>query len=292
MKRFLLKIGFAIVCFSTLLVIGYFVLHLISEKSNACSYSNGKIFVWGDSQMFQGLDVSLLSDKLGEQVLTSAAHGAGVYDFLVNEKNIPAYSVCIVSFSEAVFFRNPLSDNDRTGLDLSCLWDLLYNGCPLDECWRIVTLNNKSIVYSTFRTNHNLHPYADSLIYPEPLQTWHSLFYEEKEWFSWKAKAYEAGLQCLFDKQPQMLLVQFPFDKQVESFAKESINRHLADSIKQKLIEKYNLEYDTIVLKSDSLLMHDLSHMNEIGARLLTVEIADILRADTVNNYFIEVMIQ
>lgn len=242
--------------------------------------------------MYQGLDVSLLSERLGKQVLTSAGHGRGVYDFLVSEKNFSAYSVCIVSFSEAVFFRNPLSDYNRAGLDLSCLCDLLYNGCPLDECWKIVAWNNKSIIYSAFWTNHELYPYADSLDYLEPLPLWHSLFEEEKEWFSWKAKSYDEGLSYLDNKQVQMIVVQFPFDKQVESFAKESINRHLTDSLKQVIIKDYAMEYNTITLSSDSLLMHDLSHMNEVGARLLTTEIANILQSDTVNNHFIEVMIR
>ena len=52
------------------------------------------------------------------------------------------------------------------------------------------------------------------------------------------------------------------------------------------------MKYDTIVIHSDSLLMHDLSHMNEVGARMLTVEIADILKNDTLNNHFIEVKIR
>lgn len=291
MKRFMTKIGVALAVFSILVVVVYFVLHGMSKKSNFHT-NQETVFVWGDSQMIHGLDLSLLKKGLGKQVLSSARQGAGVYDLLVSEKCVPNNAICIVSFPEAAFFRNPKTDNNRTGFELSCLERIHQFGCPVDECFWIANMNRKKVNYSAFEGKHVLFPYSDALIYPEPLQTWHLLFDEEKEWFSWKAKAYEAGLQCLFDKQPQMLLVQFPFDKQVESFAKESINRHLADSIKQELIEKYNLEYDTIVLKSDSLLMHDLSHMNEIGARLLTVEIADILRADTVNNYFIEVMIQ
>ena len=292
MKKFLLKIGFAIICFSTLLVVGYFVLHWISEKSNVCKYSNGKIFVWGDSQMYQGLDVSLLSERLEKQVLTSAGHGAGVYDFLVSEKNIQDNSVSIVSFPECALLRNPLSDNNRTGLDLSCLWNLLNNGCPLDECWRIVALNNKSIIYSAFRTNHDLYPYVDSLVCPEPLSGFCRMFSEEKDYFDWKAKTYYQGIQQLSEKQVQIILIQFPFEKQVEDCARNSINRHLSDSLKQVIIKNYTMEYDTITLSSDSLLMHDLSHVNEVGARLLTVEIASILQNDTVNNHYIEVMIR
>lgn len=292
MKKFLLKVCFAAVCFSTLIVIAYFILHGISEKSN--SYSNNEvIYVWGDSQMIHGLDLSLLRKRLGKQVLSSANHGASVYDFLVSTKNVPHNSVCIVSFSEASFFRNPKSDYNRTGFELSCLEKIHQFGCPLDVCMRISNLNRNNVYYSAFGVNHTLFSYSDSLVYPEPLPVWHSLLEEEKEWFSWKAKAYKSGLQCLYDKHSQMILVQFPFDKQVESFAKESINRYLSDSIKQELIEKFDLKYDTIVLKGDSLFMHDLSHMNKIGARSLTAEVADILlEKDTINNYFLKVTIR
>ena len=139
---------------------------------------------------------------------------------------------------------------------------------------------------------HTMYPFADSLAYPEPLPLWHSLFEEPKEWFPWKAKAYVTGIQSLYDKHSQIVLIQFPFDEQVELFAKKSINRQLSDSLKLEIIDRFALKHDSIVLHSDSLLMHDLSHMNEVGARLLTTEIAEILRADTVNNYFIELKIQ
>ena len=292
MKKFLLKIGFATVCFSALIIIAYFVLQGVSKKTNARNNGNDKVFVWGDSQMFQGLDVPLISDRLGKQIFTSACHGSGIYDFLVSEKNIPCNSLCVLSFSEAALLRNPLSDYNRTGFDVSCLKEMLLSGCPVDECARIAGLNKKFIKYSVFRTGHSLYAYADTLVYPEPLPVWHSLFEDERDWFSWKAWVYKEGIQDLYDKQSQLVLVPFPFDKQVESFACNSINRHLTDSLKEVLIKDYALKYEEIVLDSDSLLMHDLSHMNEVGARLATIEIADILRADTVNNYFIKVAIR
>ena len=292
MKKFLLKVGLSIVYVLLLVVVVYLVLHGISEKSNDRNKSKGQVFVWGDSQMYQGLDVSLLSEVLGEQALTSAGHGAGVYDFLVSEKSIPCNSKCVLSFSEAALLRNPLSDYNRTGFELSCLKEMYLLGCPLDECVRIAGLSKRSIKYSAFGTGHSLYAYADSIVYREPLSRLHSLFEAERDWFFWKARAYKEGLRNLYDKQSQLVLVQFPFDKQVETFACYSINRHLTDSLKEVLIRDFALKYEEIVLESDSLLMHDLSHMNEIGARLSTIEIADILRADTVNNYFIKVAIR
>ena len=165
----------------------------------------------------------------------------------------------------------------------------------MGEAERIFELNRRrqNINYKAFNSEeHNLYKYADSLVYSEPLPLWHPMFEERKEWFDWKAKSYEIGLHSLFEKRSQIILIQFPFDEQVESFAKESVNRHLSDSLKTKIVKDYSMKMDTLELCSDSLLMHDLSHMNEVGARLLTAKIAEILSADTVNNRFLRVVIE
>lgn len=291
MSKFLKRILIAMLLFSALIVGVCFLLHFLRQKP--VTYDSECVFVWGDSGMYQGLDLKLLGDKMGKQILSAAGHGSGIYDFLVSQKNIPDNAVTVVSFSEAALCRNPLSDYNRKGFEIDCLKEVFLSGCSVNECIRILNLNKKSFRYMAFSNlPHTMYPFADSLVYPEPLPLWHSLFEEPKDWFPWKAKAYTKGLQHLFDKHSQIILVQFPFDEQVESFAKNSINRHLSDSLKRVLIDEYALKYDSVVLHSDSLLMHDLSHMNEVGARLFTLEIAEILRSDTVNNYFIEVMIQ
>lgn len=291
MSKFLKRILIAMVLFSALIVGVCLLLHIIRQK--LVTYNSKCVFVWGDSQMYQGLDVSLLGDELGKQVLTSAEHGSGIYDFLVNVKSIPNNATCLVAFPECALLRNPMSDYNRTGFEIECLQEILLSGCPVNECIRIFNLNKKSFQYKVFsKSPHTLSPFADSLVYPEPLPLWHSLFEEPKDWFPWKAKTYSRGIQHLFDKHSQIILIQFPFDEQVESFAHNSINRHLSDSLKFDLIEKYTMKQNTIVLHSDSLLMHDLSHLNEIGARMVTVEIANIIQNDSVQNHFVEVMIR
>ena len=277
------------VLFSFLIVGACFILHFIRQKP--VTYDRECVFVWGDSQMYQGLDVSLLGNKLEKQVLTSANHGSGIYDFLVSQKSIPDNAMTIVSFPEGALFRNPLSDNNRKGFEIECLQELYSSGCPVNECIRIFSLNKKSFQYKAFSNSpHTMYPFADSLVYPEPLSLWHSLFEKPKDWFLWKAKSYSRGIQNLFDKHSQIILIQFPFDEQVETFAHNSINRHLSDSLKRVLIDEYAMKHDTIVLHSDSLLMHDLSHLNEVGAKMVTVEIANIIQNDSVYNHFVEVM--
>ncbi|MCR5659440.1 MAG: hypothetical protein K6G25_08955 [Bacteroidales bacterium] len=291
MRRFLKRLLIAMVLFSALIVGACLLLHFMRQKP--VTYDNKCVFVWGDSQMYQGLDVSLLSKELEKQVLTSANHGSGIYDFLVSQKNIPDNAVGVMSFSEAALYRNPLSDNNRTGFEIDCLKEVLLSGCSVNECIRIFNLNKKSFRYMAFSNSpHMMYPFADSLVYPETLPLWHSLFEEPKDWFSWKAKAYTNGIQHLFDKHSQIMLIQFPFDEQVESFAKNSINRQLSDSLKFEIIDRFAMKYDTIVLHSDSLLMHDLSHMNEVGARMVTLKIANIIQKDSIQNHFVDVKIR
>ena len=291
MRRFLKRILIAMVLFSTLIVGVFFLLRGKSKRMNM--YETNCVFVWGDSQMYQGLDVTLLGDKLERQILTSAGHGSGIYDFMVSEKNIPNKAVGVMAFPECSFFREPLLDYNRMGFEIECLKEVFLSGCSVNECIRIFNLNKKSFRYKAYSNSpHKMSPFADSLVYPEPLPLWQSLFEEPKVWFIWKANAYSKGIQHLFDKHSQIMLIQFPFDEQVESFAKNSINRQLSDSLKFEIIDRFSMKYDTIVLHSDSLLMHDLSHMNEVGARMLTCQIADILTSDTVNNRFFTVVIE
>ena len=174
MNNFLLKIVIAVVWLFSLLMGVYAVIHKKTLKTNI--YIEDAVFVWGDSQMYQGLNDSLLGKEMGKQILSSACHGSGIYDFLVSEKNISKKAMCVLAFPECALLRNPLSDNNRTGLELSCLLSLFRAGCSLNECWRIANLNRQNIHYKVFGTVHIMMPYSDSIVYPEPLSGFCGIF--------------------------------------------------------------------------------------------------------------------
>lgn len=291
MIKFLQRILISLVLFSTLVAGVYLILHHITMRIN--TYNKNCMFVWGDSQMYQGFDVELLSDKTGKQILTSARHGSGIYDFLVSEKNIPNKAICVVAFPECALLRNPMFDHNRSGFELSCLQLMFHAGCPMDECLKIANLNRSKVLYTkVFGFSHKMIPYSDSIACPEPLAGFCGMFSEKEDFYEWKAKAYMKGIQNLNEKESQLVLLQFPFEQQVEYCACNSINRHLTDSLKLELIDRFSMKYDTIVLHSDSLLMYDLSHLNEVGARLATNRVAEVMKADTINNRFIVITIE
>ena len=82
------------------------------------------------------------------------------------------------------------------------------------------------------------------------------------------------------------MFIQFPFEKQVEQYAKQSVNRILSERVKNRLLDEFTIVTDTISLPNDSLQMYDLSHLNEVGARHVALEVAKAMQQDTVCNRF------
>ena len=287
MKKFILKIFIFIVIISSLLSLIYGIGIYLSQHTQ----TKEVVYVWGDSQMYQGLDLESLSSQIGIPVLSSAEHGNGIYDFLVTIDCIQPQSTCIIALPECALYRNPLSDSNRTGLNINALLTLHNSGCPIKECLKMVSLNRNNFYYQPFSSINTLYEYAPEIEYAEPLEGFCNMFNETSDYSLWKKRAYLAGLQKLADKDCRIILVQFPFDKQVEACAERSVNRLKTDSLVVYLCEQYDFSASNISLQNDSILMHDLSHLNCIGARLVTDRVATILN-ETNNNILISFTLQ
>lgn len=287
MKKFILKIFIFVVIIFSLLSLIYGIGIYLSQHTQ----KKEAVYIWGDSQMYQGLDLESLSSQIGIPVLSSAEHGNGIYDFLVTIECIPPQSTCIIALPECALYRNPLSDSNRTGLSINALLTLFNSGCPLKECLNMASLNRNNFYYKPFSTTNTLYEYAPEIIYAEPLEGFCNMFKEASDYSLWKQRAYLAGLQKLAEKDCRIILVQFPFERQVEECAKESVNRLKTESLVIDLCEMYGMSVYNITLENDSLLMHDLSHLNCVGARLVTSKVATIFDK-TENNQLIRFSLQ
>ena len=245
-------------------------------------------YVWGDSQMYQGLDIFTLSSQIHSSVFSSAQHGSGVYDFLVSLECMPPHSTCIIAFSECALYRNPQADANRTGMSPTALWTMIKYGCPLKDCIRIVGLNHNKLLYKPFSTSNSLYGYSPEIIYSEPLTAFCNMFNEKKDFAIWKRNVFMRGLRELDEKGCRLILIQFPFYQEVEECAEGSYNRHLTENLKKEIIERYHFDIHTMKIESDSLLMHDLSHLNEVGAKLITKHVAKEIKASTKKNIFLK----
>ena len=92
------------------------------------------------------------------------------------------------------------------------------------------------------------------------------------------------------NKHCNLTIVEFPYYSELFEVSSASPYKDVIDSVRQDICDKYsNGRLDTIYIDdSDSLLMHDLTHLNEVGSRRFTKTLCNYL--DTCNvrqNHFI-----
>lgn len=286
MHKFLFKIflyiifGF-IVCLSICVIYTKQIKH---QQDTECH-----IYIWGDSQIYQGIDISRLSALKNESILSSAEHGAGVYDLAVFADMVPDSSICIVGFSEACLYRKTSRDNNRSGMNIVALESLFKSGYKINDLYQIC-FNNQFLPKQILSTRCGLYEYSDTISLPESVEGWCKMFAVENECHLHKKTAYLMSLETLSNKGCGIIMVSFPLYSLLYECTSTSINRKHTNKFKSKIIQQFNADEYTIILKNDSLLMHDLSHLNEVGSRRVTSELAKLPIFDG-KNHFVNITI-
>ncbi len=254
--------GITILTMLLLLITLYFISIPTSyNKDNA-------IFIWGDSQTYQGIDLNELQKQTGHDIYTSALHGAGVYDFLVFSELIPDSSTCIVGYSQCCLLRRKESDYNRSGVNYNAIKKVYKNRYSLSEVITIIR-KNKFLQKDIFKTQSTLYPYCDTIITPEPIEGFRKMYAFEPVFYNDKYNIYKKGIKKLIDKECKIIIIAFPYYNEVATFYKSSSYRqHIDKDIELLATEYSNNKIDTLYINdSDTLLMHDLTHFNEIGAK-------------------------
>lgn len=254
--------GITILTMLLLLITLYFISIPTSyNKDNA-------IFIWGDSQTYQGIDLNELQKQTGHDIYTSALHGAGVYDFLVFSELIPDSSTCIVGYSQCCLLRRKESDYNMSGVNYNAIKKVYKNRYSLSEVITIIR-KNKFLQKDIFKTQSTLYPYCDTIITPEPIEGFRKMYVSEPVFYNDKYNIYKKGIKKLIDKECKIIIIAFPYYNEVANFYKSSgYRQHIDKDIYLLATEYSNNKIDTLYINdSDTLLMHDLTHFNEIGAK-------------------------
>jgi len=83
-----------------------------------------------------------------------------------------------------------------------------------------------------------------------------------------------AGLKKLKSKNCSIVFVEFPFHPLLSPVLSENKSKETIDKFWLDVSDMLGcIIYDTIYIHSEKRLMHDLTHMNEVGAELFTKEI-------------------
>jgi len=267
MKRFIIK---TIVFAFGLTVTSALAYYCSNSYLNYSFRDKNAVFIWGDSQTYQGIDIEELSNTIDKRVYTSAQPGAGVYDFLLFTKQVPDNSIVIVSISKLVQIRRKKNDYNRSGLSLWSLSKLYQNNYSLIEIISIAELNLKPKNNITSTTQ--LFPYSDSInIAPVTLTNFKSYYQEIPDFLDAKQNLYLTGIKNLINKNCKISFIEFPYHKDLENIENQSPIKKKINDFKLKVASLFSeFQICTIKIRSDKNIFQDLSHLNCVGAQDLS----------------------
>ena len=102
MRTVLLISGTVFVFFGILGFLSFhFLANIYLNKTNA----DNSLYIWGDSQIYRGLDLEKLNKLTRKNIHSAAVHGAGIYDFLVFTEIVPHNSDVLLAISKPVQIR-------------------------------------------------------------------------------------------------------------------------------------------------------------------------------------------
>ena len=264
-------------------LLAYSVIDVLLNKNYR---QNNAVFIWGDSQAYQGLDLNILTRTLESDVFTAAHHGAGVYDFLVFTDRVPEKSKVIVSTSNLAQIRRKENDYNRSGLSLWALKMMLQGGYDVSEVYTIGKNNlkpTKVIWQST-----TLYPFTDSLVKGLPIEHFEGYYNKVPSFLNIKQDLFIAGVENLIRKECAITFVEFPIYSSLLKVQTDSpINENL-QQYKLRLIAQFDtFGLDTIRMSHDKNIFRDLSHLNTLGATELSTSLGRQMLQQTGTTYYL-----
>ena len=227
------------------------------------------IFVWGDSQTYQGIDIEELSNITKKNVYSSAFHGAGIYDFLLFTERVSTNSEVIVSISKLVQIRRKEKDFNRSGLSFWSLKQLYDNNYSKEEIIAIFKLNLKP-KKNIFKTT-NLYPYKDSMEVVQDLAHFKSYYQNTPPFLNDKQSLYLIGVENLINKNCKISFLEFPFHQDLKNIEKQSPAYQKIEALKNDIAFLFSeFQTDTLDINKGKNIFKDLSHLNCKGAKDLS----------------------
>jgi hypothetical protein len=282
MEKFLKKLIFF--CFGLILLfLMSFILSSHNQrKTDLKENIENPLFIWGDSQIYRGLDLEVLKSETNRLIFSSAHHGSGVYDFIIFTEMVPESSDVLIAISKPVQVRSKKLDSNRSGISYSALRLLFKNNYSLQELLMIIRKN-------LFKTpNHIFHENNKNYDFKERVSINHEIFtiiekgYDKFDPYIFdKQNLYIEGINLLKKKNCTINLIEFPFHQLLHDRIKDSPVSAKTDLFSKKIINIANcVSKDTLYLDNSKNPFFDLTHLNEYGANNVANFIEDRLEVD------------
>lgn len=258
--------------FSILVFVVYNLYYQCKTKHEVIS-GNNNVYVWGDSQTAEALDLNTLSRTTNLKFYSMAVHGGGVYDLSCFANRIPENSTVIIGLSSTIFLRPEYLDYNRTCLDWNSLLHAKLSGYSFPKIKEIILKNYKPRIDIPGKKN-----YIGSNLDNSQKKEIVEMFLQGVQISEIRKIYFISILERLKEKNCSIIIFEVPKSRllyEIEAECKfsiplRSINNEIF-SIKDDSVN-LNLEFSN----SD---FFDATHLNVQGAEKLSVKIGDFINS-------------
>jgi len=284
MKKFIRKTLNFLIGLPFIYLVLYISYNLYFNSKNA----DNSLFIWGDSQTYQGIDLDILKHKTKRSIYSAAQHGAGLYDFLVFADKVPSNSDVLVAISKPAQLRKKERDRNRSGISIFALKELLNHNYSWLEIFQISTKNIKPSKH--FSSVSYLYDYSDTIVLGnEPIESFEDIYRVEPSYLKDKQNLYLKGVEKLKSKNCKIYLIGFPYHKILKDVESNSpIKKQVVGLFKEMFNEANSSQIDTLILNTDKQVMHDLTHLNNYGAKQVSEFIVKCIKKQGSRTIFVK----
>lgn len=236
------------------------------------------IFVWGDSQTLNGIDLKLMKSLTNRNVFSAAKRGAGVYDLAVFSEYVPPNSLVILGLSKNLQVRRPENDFNRSGLSFQALRLMHQHGFSFPYVFQI--LKNNLGTKGLFITSYKPYPVIDTVAAKTLPVNYLNVLDSTSAYIDKKQSILTHLVRELSKKQCTVFVVEFPLDPVLSNAFFESPVDDKIVKCKKTLSEiPETIIIDSLVFDADQKVMYDLTHLNDRGRRIATRQIFEKISA-------------
>jgi len=272
MKEFLLKTTLFLILTSIACASIYTYLEYDKNKFP----DNCQIFMYGDSQMYQGIKYTPLLDTLEQKGITFSKHGAGVYGFLRFADLVKDSSTVLVTFSIPMLMRPKTIDNNTYNLS-SELFTLALKGYTPKDLVNVILQNGTRPSRIWKQTHGTYFGRAENIKVPQSVKS--GAFSKPCSYLDAKMKLFEIAMQRLHKKGCRIIMIQFPHSADMDKVVHDSPDFEKLEDFKSTLVDQYLQDYkETHKVDSEEQTLYDFTHLNKTGSLQVTWKVADFLK--------------
>ena len=113
----------------------------------------------------------------------------------------------------------------------------------------------------------------------EPVALFEKIYAKVPAFLSDKQNLYMEGIESLRAKKCNIIFVDFPYHKLLKKIVDISLVAHKTNEFSKSIINSSNkIKVDTLWLDNDKELMHDLTHLNNYGAKQVALYLSQKIK--------------